>query len=94
MLFSGSPKMAFNVQEKSTNSDRIHRSRSITSTQRWVRRVMKKSPPSRNDILRWAYSFLERGNYAHKRGNRRPRTDQVTVGNVGDKFENDPKLSI
>ena len=48
------------MSKRSTIQSEFHRSRSILSTQRWVRRDMKKSPPFRNDILEWEQCFFER----------------------------------
>ena len=86
--------MTYSVQEKAQILSEFHRNRSITTTQRWVRRVMRKKPPSRNDILRWDQSFLERGSLAHRGGNGRPRTSQETVDKIQELFRKNPKLSL
>ena len=86
--------MAFSIQEKAQILQEFHRNRSITATRRWVRLFLSKEPPSRNDILRWERSFMERGNLAHRGGNGRPRISRERINEVRVMFRDNPRLSI
>ena len=87
-------KMPFSLQEKARILQEYHRNGSITTTQRWVRRVLVKTPPRREDILRWQAAFQNRGNLGHRGGNGRPRISRERIEEVRLLFQNDPRLSI
>ena len=61
--------MSFSPQEKAQILREFHRNGSVTTTQSWVRRVLLKTPPRREDFLRWQENFLERGSLGHRGGN-------------------------
>lgn len=86
--------MVFSSQEKAQILAQYHFNRSITTTQRWVRRTMRRTPPHRSDILRWEASFRERGTLAHRGGNGRPRYTEETTRQVRELFEREPSTSV
>ena len=55
---------------------------------------MRRTPPTRNSILRWHEHFLTAGNMAHRGGNGRPRISDREIENERSLFENNPRLSM
>ena len=86
--------MAFTDSEKAHIVAKYIETGSITTTRRWIRTLMRRTPPTRNSILRWHEQFLTAGNMAHRGGNGRPRIRDGEIENVRLLFENNPRLSI
>ena len=86
--------MRFSFQEKARILQEYHRSQSITITQRWVRRVLGKSPPQRNDIIRWQRNFLETGSLGHRGDNGRPQITNERIEQVRLMFQDSPSQGI
>ncbi len=86
-------KMSFTSQEKGQILAEYYQTRSVTSTQRWVRRVIQKSTPSQPTIYSWDRPFQDRGNFQYRRGNERPRIEDDVVQQVQDLFSNHPRTS-
>ena len=55
---------------------------------------MRRTPPTRNSVLRWHEQFLTAGNMTHRGGNGRSRISDREIENVRSLFENSPRLSI
>lgn len=86
--------MPFTTQEKARILSEYHRTRSVTLTQRSVRRAIQKSPPYRTDILRWKQKFMESGDVDHRGGNGRPSTSVETIEQVWQLFQDNSSLRI
>ena len=71
-----------------------HFNRSVSATQRWVRRIIRIKPLQRNDFFTWEVSFLQRGSLAHSGGNGRLRYSEETIRRVRELFARDPRTSI
>ncbi len=86
--------MSFTSQEKAQILAEYYRTRSVTTTKRWVRRILRKSPPSRPTTYSWYRAFQDRVNLQHRRGNGRRRIEDDVVQRVQDLFSNHPRTSI
>ena len=64
--------MAFTEAQKAHIVAKYISTESAIETQRWVYTTMRKTPPSRNTIMRWHARFLEDGNMEQIGGNRIP----------------------
>ena len=84
--------MPFSPEEKAQILEEFHRNGSVATTQRWVCRILLKTPLPREYILRWQEIFLEVGNLDHRGGNRRPRISNQGVEQVWLLFQVIPVL--
>ena len=87
-------KMAFKEAQKAFIVAKYTRTESDTVAQKWVHTTMRKTPPSRNIILRWHTRFLRDRNMEHIGGNGIPRFSDRNVEYVRLLFENNSRLSI
>ena len=86
--------MAFTDSEKAHIVAKYIETGSITTTRRWIRTSMRRTPPMRNSILRWHEQLLTAENTAHGRGKGRPRISDGEIENVRSLLQNNPCLSI
>ena len=58
--------MCFIPQEKARIVAEYTRNKSVTRTQRWMRRQMRKEPPECNTIIQWHTRFMESPSISHR----------------------------
>ena len=87
-------KTRLTPQEKARIVAEYIRNQSVTRTQRWVRTLMRKEIPARNNINQWHTRFMESAYISHIGGYGRPRTSEQTVGQVRSMIQDQPQLSI
>ena len=86
--------MAFAESEKAHIVAKYIETGFVTTTRRWVRKFMRRTPPTRNNILRCHEQIMSAGNMAHSGGNSRPRISDGEIENVRSLFKNNIRLSI
>ena len=86
-------KMAFTDSGKAHIDAKSIETGSTTTTLRWIRTSLRRTPRTRKSILRWHEKFFTAGNIAHRGGNGRPRISDREIESMRTLFENNPILS-
>ena len=86
-------KMAFTESRKARIVAKYIITEFLNVTQRWVRRTVRKIPPTRSTILRWHTRFQQDGNVERVRANERPRVSDQNAEDLRLLFANNTILS-